>query len=380
MKKRFLLSIPLLCLFLSAYTAFQQDNADIHEAVEATREALAPDSRVAVFDITWKHKEGRLVLKGEVDNPGAKARLLEALRKAGYDDIDMRIVTLPHPDLGKETFGVVRVSVGKMRREPRYTSELVTQVLMGTPLKVLKRSRNWFYVQSPDGYLGWMSAGLFERMDEHALKNWNDANLLIITGYFDLIYEEPTTSSLPVSDVIIGNRIKKTGTTDHWFSVDLPDGRSGYIGQSHAENYREWLDSRSLTRENIAKTAKKFIGVPYLWGGTSAKGFDCSGLTKTVFWLNGKDLSRDSSQQIHMGEHVDHGEQFENLKKGDLLFFGRAETSRSPERIVHVGIYLGGREFIHASYLVRINSLDPDAPHFDAYEYNRFVRARRLIP
>ncbi len=356
-----------------------QEDQRIRNAVESVREAVAPDSRVAVFDISWEIRGIQVLLSGEVDHPEARDRVVEAVREAGFSDVTVNIVVLPHPGLGQNTFGLVRVSVGNMRAEPRFSSELVTQVLMGTPLEVLKRQRGWFYVRSPDNYLGWMSSGLFERMNQQRLKEWNNADKVIMNHYHGMAYEEPTAQSLPVSNVSIGNRMMRTGQSGDWIAVALPDGRTGFIPSDMVEPYDSWKQSRELTGENIARTAKQFIGIPYVWGGTSAKGFDCSGLTKTVFWLNGMDLSRDASQQILMGEHVDPGEQFENLQTGDLLFFGRAASANSPERIVHVGIYLGNREFIHASYLVRINSLDPDARNFDRYEYNRFVRARRLI-
>ncbi len=382
------LSIILLLLFVSASIASSasalsitsQEDLRIRNAVETVRTELAPDRRVAVFDVTWEVRGTRVHLSGEVDNPEAKKRVDAALRDAGFSDIRNNIVLLPHPGLGEHTRGVVRVSVAQMRSEPRYTSELVTQVLMGTPLRILKRERGWFYVQSPDNYLGWMSAGLLQQMDSLRFQNWQDSEKVIVTDLYGVVYEEPSTQSLPVSDVSAGNRLRNTGQDGEWISVGLPDGRTGYIRSDHVQWYAQWRETRELTGENIARTAKMFIGVPYLWGGTSAKGFDCSGLTKLVYWLNGMDLSRDASQQILMGEHVDPGTRFSNLEVGDLLFFGRAATSDTPERIVHVGIYLGGREFIHASYLVRINSLDPEAPNFDRYEYNRFVRARRLIP
>ncbi|TVQ69189.1 MAG: glycoside hydrolase [Balneolaceae bacterium] len=377
-----LLTFALAAVILSTNvaTAGSQEDLRIRNAIESIRKDVAPDRRVAVFDITWEVRGTRVLVSGEVDDESARDRVVSALQKAGFDDIRNDIVVLPHPGLGQNTRGIVRVSVAQMRSEPRFTSEIVTQVLMGTPLRVLKRQRGWFYVQSPDNYLGWMSAGLFQHTDPQRSENWETSEKVIVTDYHGMVYEEPSTRSLPVSNVSMGNRLRTSGQDGDWVSVALPDDRTGFIHSDLVSPYAQWKANHELTGDNIARTARKFIGIPYLWGGTSAKGFDCSGLTKIVFWLNGMDLSRDASQQILMGEHVDPGSHFENLKTGDLLFFGRAATTDTPERIVHVGIYLDNREFIHASYLVRINSLDPEAPHFDRYEYNRFVRARRLIP
>jgi cell wall-associated NlpC family hydrolase len=97
----------------------------------------------------------------------------------------------------------------------------------------------------------------------------------------------------------------------------------------------------SYLRDELAKTAQSFLGVPYLWGGTSAEtGFDCSGLTMTVYQLNGLNLPRSSRDQFEAGTPIDRDE----LQKGDLLFF----ATSTPGKVTHVGVYLGGGEFIHA--------------------------------
>ncbi|MCW8849340.1 MAG: C40 family peptidase, partial [Melioribacteraceae bacterium] len=101
--------------------------------------------------------------------------------------------------------------------------------------------------------------------------------------------------------------------------------------------------------------------------------------TKTVYFFNGVILPRDASQQVHVGEKVEPGESFEKLLPGDLLFFGRKETSDQKEKITHVAIYIGNQQYIHSSGRVRINSLNKEAEDFNKYRYNTFIRAKRII-
>lgn len=161
--------------------------------------------------------------------------------------------------------------------------------------------------------------------------------------------------------------------------VGLADDRMGYIRASSVIDYEQWGKKLTPVAEKIEQSGKYLLGVPYLWGGTSTKGVDCSGFTKTVFLLNGQMLNRDANQQADQGEPIEPGKDFANLKKGDLLFYGRKAEEGKSERIVHVGIYLGNREYIHSSGKVRINSFDPNSPIFDESNLKRFVRARRVI-
>ena len=115
-----------------------------------------------------------------------------------------------------------------------------------------------------------------------------------------------------------------------------------------------------------------------MWGGTSIKGMDCSGFTKTTYYLNGIILQRDASQQVATGVDVDITNGLDNLKMGDLIFFGRKAAETQKERATHVGIYIGEGEFIHCATSVRINSLLPEAENY--YEGStRLIRARRIL-
>lgn len=152
-------------------------------------------------------------------------------------------------------------------------------------------------------------------------------------------------------------------------------GEQGWVLKRDVQDLSEWTSSRELTAENVIRTAKTFLGVPYLWGGASAKGFDCSGLVQYCWYLCGGKVPRDAGPQYFAGEDIPLS--FENLRPADLLFFGKAATEDEPLRITHVGIYIGEGKFIHCSQSVKISSLLPDRP--DTY-YRQPIKACRLIP
>jgi len=350
------------------------------EALKPVKEQFAPDKRVAVFQVLPEWQGDILVVKGEVDNPSAKTEAIRVLREKTVAEVVDSILVLPDPALGEKQFGIVTVSVGNVRSKPGHPEELATQVLMGMVVKVLKKKGGWYYVQSHDRYLGWMETESIVLTDQRGVDAWRSEKKVIVSEYFSIVRDKPAPSALPVTDVVAGVIMRRgSGGNRRWQQVFLPDGRPGFIEQGVVEEYESWKKGRTLNAENVERVSKMFLGVPYLWGGTSPKGFDCSGYTKTVFRLNGLELNRDANQQALMGEEVPLAAGFETFKKGDLLFFGRTASGGRPERIWHVGIYLGNLEFIHCSGRVRVNSLDPAAPHFDADRLNTLVRAKRLI-
>jgi cell wall-associated NlpC family hydrolase len=213
------------------------------------------------------------------------------------------------------------------------------------------------------------------------LAAWTNGPLLFITAYEDCIREKPQADAAPISDVVMGNLVKNSGTQGDWFKVELPDGRSGFIPAKSVANYSEWKRSRVATAETIEHTARMFLGRPYLWGGASAKGLDCSGFAKTVFFLNGIQLNRNASEQAWQGAPVSLDAEFTNLKKGDLLFFGfRGGRRGRGEMVTHVAIYLGDKQFIQSSQRVKVSSFDPASPLYDEHHARNLLFARHVLP
>ncbi len=350
--------------------------AALQSHVDAVREQFAPDKRVALFQVEPKGN----VLSGETNMPEAKAFLLERLRAANISFVDS-LQVLPEADLEGKHQAIVTVSVANLRSQPKHSAELATQATLGTPLKVWKEESGWYLVQTPDGYLSWVDSGGITLLDEAAFAKWQEGRKLLYTHPYGFAYATPDAQGATVSDMVYGNVMLLKGQEKGFYSVAFPDGRSGYVPATEAMDYREWVSSRQPTEENLVQTSKKLLGLPYLWGGTSFKGVDCSGFTKTVYFMNGLVLPRDASQQIHIGELVDTQQGWQNLRPGDLLFFGVPAKDGKAERVVHVGMWIGGnQEFIHSAGKVRISSMNAEAQNFDSFELNRFLRAKRISP
>lgn len=353
----------------------------VKNAVEAVTAAYAPDSRVAVFKIKPHLQNDSLILSGETNLPAAKQDLLQKLGEAGITYID-QIEMLPESALAGKEYGVVNVSVANIRSNPKHSAELATQAILGTGLKVYKNEGDWYYVQSPDGYLGWLDNGAFVLMDRSAYQQWLNSEKVIFTADYGLVLDAPAPRAGRLGDLVSGNILLAGESLPGFRQAIYPDGRSGYLPEDDCMLLSDWLSDKPQTSPAVfLSSAKNFIGRPYLWGGTSGKGMDCSGFTKTVYFMNGLVIPRDASQQVNAGVEVPTDSTFRDLQAGDFLFFGQKAGPDQPERIRHVAIYLGQGQFIHSGADnpgVRIESLWPDSPNFAAHRRESFVRARRM--
>lgn len=378
MKNKTLLFYIALILLLHSTAQPQQQNEYVDKIIKEVQENFAPDRRVAIFDLSYTIENETLFLKGETNMQESLDEVLDKLKGTGFQ-IESEVELLPSEELKDKIYAVVNISVCNMRSDRRHAAELSTQSLLGTPLRVYKREGSWFYVQTPDDYLGWVDPGGITLKNEEELNKWIQSEKVIYTYDFGFAYSQPESKSKRVSDIVAGNIFQFIEENDNYFKVLFPDGREGFISKDESKLYNDWVKSLNPVKENIIKTSERFFGVPYLWGGTSAKGMDCSGFTKTVYYLNGIILPRDASQQVHVGELIPTEDGFDKLQPGDLLFFGSKATEERRERITHVAIYLGDMDFIHADGKIRVNSLDKDKEHFSQYRYNSFIRAKRIL-
>lgn len=388
MKKNLLLT-ALAAVMLSGCCKQSTDATvdKFQDVYKGVKTVFAPDGRSKTFDINIVKEGNAYVLRGVTTERNGKDSLLQALKANNINAIDS-IVLLPSAKLGDKIYGVVNQSVINFRTSGKYSAESATQALMGTPLRILEKRGGWTRAITPEGYISWVTSGSITEMNKEDLDVYMAAPKVIVTDKYATLTEKPMEQSEMVSDVVWGNILLDLGTAGSWQKVSISDGRVAYLPKSAVQNFDKWLASRNATPDNIIATAKQFIGVPYMWGGTSIKAVDCSGFTKSVYFLNGLILARDASQQCYTGEDVDiakyvndslyTAESLVNLKKGDLIFFGTKGNSERKERITHVGIYIGNGIFIHSAGKVRINSLLPkDANYYEGSK--RLVRAQRII-
>jgi len=375
--KYLLQTLSFLVVVLLSAGCSQIQQKELNDIISQIRQKHAPDSRVALFDI-YVNENGQLAVEGETNIISAFNEL-DSILKTGYPKVAFRIDLLPSESLGDYTWGIITVSVANIRPTPRHSAELITQALLGTPVKVLKKENNWYLIQTPDSYIGWITESSISLFTEDEIHQYNDKERIIFAGMTGSCYLLPDEKSQPVSDLVLGIILEITDAKSGFYKVKFPDGRTGYVTKNQCMLLNEWKESLTYSPEKILETAMPFLGLPYLWGGISSKTPDCSGLTKTVFFMNGIILQRDASQQVLYGDLVDVADGYKNLEPADLLFFGQHETDSTRERVTHVGIYIGNGEIIHSSGLVKINSLVPGKENYSSYLDSIFIRARRIV-
>jgi hypothetical protein len=265
------------------------------------------------------------------------------------------------------THGVVSLAALDLRRRPAHPSEMRSQLLMGEVVRVRHRdgAGAWCLVQNEsDGYEGWVRAWGLVEVPARRAANWRSMATARVSRLWAEVRVAPGRGPL-VSPLVWGNRVIPGTARGLHRNVELPDGRRG------------WVDSRALDDEPVGLQTRvlNLLGVPYLWGGRTPAGIDCSAFVQLVLAEQGVCLPRDAADQELATVPLDRGEPPE---PGDLVFFG---PSRS--RAAHVGIVLGGGYYAHSRGLVRINSFESGNQLYDkklSMQLRAVRRPRRGTP
>lgn len=311
-----------------------------------------PDKRIGIWEVKVDNKGGKTIISGQTDNAEALAEL-ERIASKCKNPCEVNISMLPDVTLsGNWAFTIIPYA--HLRAAPGHDKEMATQSLMGNPMKVLSKDDDWYRVQTPDGYIAWVIGNSIKIVDDDAFNKWLNSKRYIVTDIYTYLYDAPNDNADVVTDVVLGNILEGKDLGNGYLELSTPDGRKGFIKSSSVAELSKWAQ-QEFNADQIVDVAKMLMGSTYTWGGTSTKGVDCSGLTKTAYFSNGIILQRDASQQVLYGGKIN-PKDWKQAKKGDLLYFGTKSG-----KITHTAIYMQDGNYIHASGKVKVNSVDPDS-------------------
>lgn len=377
---RFIFTI-IMCLWLPAELAAQTPELDrtrVKDLLRSAAERYAPDRRVEWFNFDIDSLNNAVLIESTKKDALEEAE--RTLRKQ-FAGLQIRSRLLPDSvGLGQSKYALVNVSVTANRASPANSAEMVTQSLMGCPMLLLKRVGGFYLVRTPDSYISWVPANAVLTLNDRAFETWQRSPRMLVVPAATQAYSRASRRSEPVSDLVMGNIIVLCAKKGRFYNVQLPDGRKAYVDRKDLVPYSAWLSGAGPDGNNIIRSARALLGRPYLWGGTSSKALDCSGLTQTCYFVNGILIPRDASQQANCGKSIDictDGKfdarlALKNLIVGDLLFFGNATG-----KVVHTGIYAGRGQFIHSSGMVKIGNFILGSADYD--DHVPFLLAARRI-
>lgn len=263
---------------------------------------------------------------------------------------------------------IVLRPVLNMHAEPTLDSSVVSQALYATTVLAPEWRGAWTKIQTPDSYLGWVETEALRLLDEdesYPTPNRPSASIESLAAH---LYATPSvTSRAPLLTLPFETRLEieeeLPDDNRRWLKVKLPDGWSAWIQRGDLR-----FDPAPADIASLSQFARRFLGLPYTWGGASSFGYDCSGFTQMLTRRAGFPIPRDAKPQAHWDGMTEVAR--ENLQPGDLLYFGA-----NFDKITHTGFYLGNGEFIHATAHLRpvlqISRLD------EAYWNKLYVCARR---
>jgi len=258
---------------------------------------------------------------------------------------------------------VVLQPVANMYSKPSEDADVVSQAIYGANVALLEQQANWAHIRTADDYTGWTPLAALRPGPPYAAKG----RVAEVQSLFAHLYRERSvTRHAPLLTVPFETRLEVVAEPEdqHWIEVRLPDDRAGWIQTGDVA-----FDVKPLTIPEMLALSRRFLGLPYTWGGTSSFGYDCSGFVQMLERRRGVNLPRDAQPQADWSGVTP--VERNDLAPGDLLFFGS-----SAKHITHTGMYLGDGKFIdattHETPMVRIDDLN------DAHWTKLLVAARRV--
>ena len=326
------------------------------------RSEIGNDKRLFAFEVQPEiNRDGRVELHGYIEFSETRSALAKFLSILGFAVKD-RLETLPSAGLGKQMFGLLKASHSLSYDRPsgRRTSE--TDCLLGEPLYLLREESGQLLVHSGDGYLGYVRSADVLRVDEAAFSRY-------LSGpHVCILLDQHVDGGLMVP---VGARLKWVSTNGENLTAELPTGKTVNLPAAACE-----VRSAPVAEiDAIIENAQRLLGTPYVWGGRTSEGVDCSGLVQIGFATAGLHLPRDAYQQFYLGQLTATRWHTAGMRRGDTLYFLGDDG-----KIRHTAIYLGDDRYLHAvEPVVRINSFNPEHDDYAADRHASFAFAKRLV-
>ena len=354
------LIVGIFTLNSCIYLPSNNKHAEIHAIIDKANADFYLDHRIWYQDVHATIEGHTITLSGEAFYSIPVQGIGRKLKKAGYNfELIDSVYYLPESFPEDKAYGIITEPYVMGRYTPVDHKQEGTEMLWGEPVRLVREKDDYVQVQSAIGYLGYIPKNSLRRV---TLQEWNR-------------YHMGKQAVFTKNDTLENRMIFLMGTRLPYLENDLlllADGSELKLSRDH---YKIIDPATNPLRQEILTTAQQYLGLPYVWGGRSSEGVDCSGFVMQSYGLNNIYLPRDSDEIANVGRMVGYPGWMDAMLPGDLMFF-----AGSRRMITHTAIYMGDGKVIHSlGKGVQIESLNPEVPDYAESLGRRFAFAKRIF-
>ncbi len=360
LRTNIILFLGIILLNTCIHIPANKKHAEIHAIVEQANADFYLDSRIWYQDIQAEIDGESIIFTGEAFYSIPVRGIARKLKKAGYDfEVIDRVHYLPESFPDEQAYGIITEPYIMGRYKPVDVKQEGTEMLYGEPVRLIRETDKYLQVQSAIGYLGYIPKSALRRVN---LQEWNR-------------YQVGKQAVFMSNDTLDNGIIIMMGTRLPYLKNDkllMADGSEKVISP---EDYKIVDPKTNPLRQEILNSAQQYLGLPYVWGGRSADGVDCSGFVMQSYALNNINLPRDSDEMANVGRIIGYPGWMDAMLPGDLIFF-----AGSRRMITHIAIYMGDDRVIHSlGKGVQIQSMNPEHEDYSESLGRRFAFAKRIF-